>query len=71
MQPRRPCDSCADAVAYAVKERAGVCAVPAAAVVGEAEVALVLADVYCRKFGGDCLQDMLGGLSAYRARIAR
>ncbi len=42
----------------AFKERADVCAVPAASVVGEAMVALVLADALCQKLGGDSLQEM-------------
>ncbi|MBA4371188.1 MAG: chorismate synthase [Coriobacteriaceae bacterium] len=55
----------------AARERSDVCAVPAAAVVAESEVAMVLADAHCRKFGSDCLGDMLAALGAYRARIAR
>lgn len=55
----------------ASRERSDVCAVPAAAVVAEAEVAMVLADAYCAKFGCDCLDDMLAALSAYRERIRR
>lgn len=55
----------------ASKERSDVCAVPAAAVVAEAEVAMVLADAYLRKFGADCLEDVLAALEHYRARIAR
>jgi chorismate synthase len=55
----------------ASRERSDVCAVPAAAVVAEAEVAMVLADAYCAKFGGDCLDDMLAALVAYRERIRR
>ena len=53
----------------ASKERSDVCAVPAAAVVAEAEVALVLAWAYVRKFGGDCVCDMRAALAAYEARI--
>lgn len=53
----------------ASKERSDVCAVPAAAVVAEAETAVVLARAYSRKFGGDCLQDMKRALEAYRSRI--
>ena len=53
----------------ASKERSDVCAVPAAAVVAEAEVALVLADAYLRKFGSDTLSDIQAALVAYRARI--
>ncbi|MGI6216438.1 MAG: chorismate synthase [Coriobacteriales bacterium] len=53
----------------ASKERSDVCAVPAAAVVAEAEVAIVLADAYQRKFGGDCMQDMLAAIESYKRRI--
>jgi chorismate synthase len=53
----------------ASKERSDVCAVPAAAVVAEAEVALVLADAYLRKFGTDTLSDIQAALAAYRTRI--
>ncbi|MCE5190177.1 MAG: chorismate synthase [Actinomycetia bacterium] len=55
----------------ALRERSDVCAVPAAAVVAEAEVALVLATAYAEKFGGDDLADMKASLAQYRARIAR
>jgi chorismate synthase len=55
--------------ADAAKERSDVCAVPAAAVVGEAEVAMVLADAYCRKFGQDSMDDLVGALERYRSRI--
>ena len=39
----------------AVVQRTDTCAVPAAAVVGEAMLALVLADACLEKFGGDSL----------------
>jgi chorismate synthase len=55
----------------ASKERSDVCAVPAAAVVAESEVALVLADAYLGKFGSDALVDILAARDAYLARIAR
>jgi chorismate synthase len=55
----------------ASKERSDVCAVPAAAVVAEAEVAFVLAAAYMEKFGSDCLEDILRAKEAYLARIAR
>ena len=54
----------------ASRERSDVCAVPSAAVVAEAEVALVLADAYLAKFGGDAIVDTRAALDAYRARIA-
>ncbi|MGQ0678457.1 MAG: chorismate synthase [Actinomycetota bacterium] len=53
----------------AFKERTDVCAVPAAAVVGEAMVSLVLAGEILEKFGGDSLTDIQAALTAYRARI--
>ncbi len=54
----------------ASKERSDVCAVPAAAVVGEAEVAFVLAEAYLEKFGRDTLVDIIGARDAYVARIS-
>jgi len=55
----------------ASKERSDTCAVPSAAVVAEAEVALVLADAYQRAFGFGCMDDICAALSSYRERIAR
>lgn len=57
--------------AEASKERSDTCAVPAAAVVAEAEVALVLADAYLDKFGHDDLPDILQAFSAYKDRVSR
>jgi chorismate synthase len=48
-----------------------VCAVPAAAVVGEAMVAIVLAQEVQRKFGGDTVADLVGAVEAYRGRLSR
>ncbi|MBC7267002.1 MAG: chorismate synthase [Coriobacteriia bacterium] len=55
----------------AARERSDVCAVPAAAVVAEAEVALVLATAYQEAFGGRCLSDMLEALERYKDRLPR
>ncbi len=46
-------------------------AVVAAGVVGEAMVALVLADAYRAKFGGDHIDDAIAALDAYSERIGR
>jgi len=54
--------------AGAVRERSDVCAVPAAAVVGEAMIALVLADAMVEKLGGDSLPEMRANLEAYVVR---
>jgi chorismate synthase len=50
-------------------ERSDVCAVPAAAVVGEAVVAWELANALLEKFGGDAVVDVERALEAYAARI--
>jgi chorismate synthase len=55
----------------ASRERSDVCAVPAAAVVAEAEVAVVLAAAYIEKFGGDTLGDMKAALERYEQRLNR
>jgi chorismate synthase len=49
-------------------ERSDVCVVPAAGVVGEAMVALVLADAMRLKFGGDSLEEALGNFRANAQR---
>lgn len=54
----------------AVRERSDTCAVPRAVVVGEAMVALVLADAVLEKFGGDSLDQLKENLAHYRSRIA-
>jgi chorismate synthase len=53
MKPLRSVDLATMTEAPAAIERSDVCAVPAAAVVGEAMVALVLADALLERFGGD------------------
>lgn len=52
-------------VADAATERSDVSAVPAAAVVGEAMVALVVADALLEKFGGDSVAEVRRNLDAY------
>jgi chorismate synthase len=51
--------------AKAINQRSDVCAVPAAGVVAEAMVALVLADVLMKKFGGDAVEETRRNLEAY------
>lgn len=67
--PLASVDIASGEVVEAARERSDVCAVPAAAVVAEAEVALVLADAYGAKFGSDSMGDLLSALRAYRTRI--
>jgi len=51
--------------AVAIKQRTDVCAVPAGGVVGEAAVAIVLADAVLEKFGGDSLPETRRNLESY------
>ena len=51
--------------AQAISQRSDVCAVPAAGVVAEAMVALVLADATLEKFGGDSLAETARNARAY------
>lgn len=51
--------------AKAINQRSDVCAVPASGVVAEAMVALVLADAFAEKFGGDSVDEMRRNLQGY------
>jgi chorismate synthase len=51
--------------AIAINQRSDVCAVPAAAVVAESMMALVLAEAATEKFGGDSLAEIRRNLAAY------
>jgi chorismate synthase len=70
MKPLRSVDLTTMAESPAAIERSDVCAVPAAAVVGEAMVAIVLADAAMEKFGGDTIQELITNYSAFRDRTA-
>jgi chorismate synthase len=68
-KPLRSVDTATHEPAQALRERTDSCTVPAAGVVGEAMVALVLADAYRQKFGGDHIDDVLQAVRAYEERI--
>jgi chorismate synthase len=68
-RPLRSVDTATHAPAEALRERTDSCTVPAAGVVGEAMVALVLADAYSQKFGGDHIDDVIASVHAYSERI--
>src|ERR671928_184400 len=68
-KPLRSVDLETKEPAQALRERTDSCTVPAAAVVGEAMVALVLADACREKFGSDHVDDALAAAAAYRERI--
>jgi chorismate synthase len=56
--------------AQAIHQRSDVCAVPAAGVVAEAMVALVVADAVTEKFGGDSVAETVRNVQSYLAAIA-
>ena len=68
-KPLRSVDLATKAPAQALRERTDSCTVPAAAVVAEAMVALVLGSACREKFGGDHVDDVLAAVEAYERRI--
>ncbi|MCW2608367.1 MAG: aroC [Frankiales bacterium] len=58
-------DTSTGEAAVAHNQRSDVCAVPAAGVVAEAMVALVLADAFVEKFGGDSVEETRRNHEAY------
>jgi len=70
MKPLRSVDLATMTESPAAIERSDVCAVPAAAVVGEAMVAIVLADALMEKFGGDSIEELTANWKAFQKRTA-
>ncbi len=70
MKPLRSVDLTTMTESPATVERSDVCAVPAAAVVGEAMVAFVLADALLEKFGGDTIDELVRNWETFRARTS-
>src|SRR5262249_24830433 len=68
-KPLRSVDIATREPAQALRERTDSCVVPAAGVVGEAMLAIVLAGAFRDKFGGDHIDDVRGALTAYLERI--
>jgi chorismate synthase len=68
-KPLRSVDLATKKPAQALRERTDSCTVPAAGVVGESMVALVLATAYREKLGGDHIDDVRAALSSYERRI--
>ena len=56
--------------AKAINQRSDVCAVPAAGIVAEAMVALVLADAVLEKFGGDSVAQVARNFQSFIAAMA-
>jgi chorismate synthase len=70
MKPLRSVDLATMTVSPAAVERSDVCAVPAAAVVAEAMVAIVLADAAMEKFGGDTIDELVAACRAFKDRTS-
>jgi chorismate synthase len=68
-KPLRSVDIATREPAQALRERTDSCVVPAAGVVGEAMLAIVLAGAYRDKFGGDHIDDVKAAVAAYCERI--
>lgn len=65
----RTIDTATGDEAVAINQRSDVCAVPAAGVVAEAMVALVLAQAVLEKFGGDSVGETARNVRAYLGRL--
>ncbi|MCZ9297549.1 chorismate synthase [Corynebacterium hesseae] len=63
-------DMATGGAATAIHQRSDVCAVPAAGVVAEAMVALVLARAVLEKFGGDSLAETKRNIASYQDYVA-
>jgi chorismate synthase len=69
MKPLRSVDLATMQESPATIERSDVCAITAAGVIGEAVVALVLADAFLEKFGGDSVAEIDRNYAATRAHV--
>ena len=66
----RTVDVATGEAAKAINQRSDVCAVPAAGVVAEAMVALVVADALLEKFGGDAVEETARNLRGFLDNLA-
>jgi chorismate synthase len=71
MKPLRSVDLRTNDRADAVRERSDVVALAAAGVVGEAMVAMVIADAVLEKFGGDSMNELRRNLDSYLDQLDR
>jgi chorismate synthase len=71
MKPLQSVDIETKAPQEAVVERSDVCSVPAAGVVAEAMLALVLTDAILEQLSSDTLPDLIAALQAYQLRIQK
>jgi chorismate synthase len=71
MRPLPTVDVVTHQPADAARERSDVTAVPAASVILEALVGIVLAQAYLEKFGGDTLDELIERVERYKERVLR
>ncbi len=71
MKPMRSVDIMTHEEVKATVERSDVCAAPAAAVIGEAVVAIELAKALLDKFGGDSVRELARNVESYREACKR
>lgn len=71
MRPLGTVDLATGEAAQAVAERSDVTAVPAMGVIAEAMMALVLADAFTEKFGGDSLSEVKRNYEGYLGQLAK
>ncbi|GEM85298.1 chorismate synthase [Meiothermus hypogaeus] len=69
MKPLPTVDVVSHQPADAARERSDVTAVPAASVILEALVGIVLAQAYLEKFGGDTLDELVERVERYKKRV--
>ena len=71
LKPLPTIDLATRSAARAHYERSDICVVPAAGVVGEAMVALVLAGAFLEKFGGDSMQELSRNVRGFARQVRR
>jgi chorismate synthase len=71
MRPLRSVNMATREPALAVLERSDTCAVPALAIIVESALAIVLAEFFIEKFGGDTVNEMKRNFDAYVAAVQR
>ena len=64
-KPLRSVDITTKKALHAAYERSDTCAVPAAGVIGEAMVALTIADAFLEKFGSDSMKEVKRNYTSY------
>lgn len=69
-QPLDTVDIATGEPAKAFKERTDVCSVPAAGVVGESVVSLVIADAILERFSSDTLEDVVSSMAHFKDRTS-